>query len=132
MCWLQKLRADHEIVVLVCRAQRAPHKVRGHIASDKRTRGDTGEIAVPENAAGHTHHSGFCEIAVMTPYERLARIPSPMLPATGWRSLFIWYFRLTTWAPCFEGQGCTRGYQPQHIIGFRRNRRGDGRMASAP
>ena len=56
-----KLRADHEIVVLVWRAQHARSKplakFKGTSSSDNWTRGDNGEIAVPENAAGHTHVS---------------------------------------------------------------------------
>ena len=58
---LDKLRADHEIVVLACRAQHARRKplakFKGKSSSDNWTRGDNGEIAVPENAAGHTHVS---------------------------------------------------------------------------
>ena len=56
-----KLRADHEIVVMVCRAQHERSMpfawFKETSSSDNVTRGDIGEIAVAGVAAGHAHHS---------------------------------------------------------------------------
>ena len=56
-----KRRADHELVVMVCRAQHERNKpfprFKETSSSDNVTRGDIGEIAVAGVAAGHAHHS---------------------------------------------------------------------------
>ena len=56
-----KLRADHDIVVMVCRAQHERSmpfaRCKKTSSSDNVTRGDIGEIAVAGVAAGHAHHS---------------------------------------------------------------------------
>ena len=61
MGWSDKLRADHEIVVMVCRARlargRPIPRFKDRASPDMMASGDIGEIAVPEVAAGHAHHS---------------------------------------------------------------------------
>ena len=56
-----EVRADHEIVVMVCRAQHARSKpfawLKETSSSDNVTRGNIGEIAVARVAAGHAHQS---------------------------------------------------------------------------
>ena len=57
----EKIRAYHEIVVMVCRAQDARSKpftrCKPTSSSDNITRENIGEIAVAGDAAGHAHHS---------------------------------------------------------------------------
>ena len=56
-----KIRAYHDIVVMVCRAQHERSmpfaRCKTTSSSDNVTRGDIGEIAVAGVAAGHAHHS---------------------------------------------------------------------------
>ena len=56
-----KIRADHDIVVMVCRAQHERSmpfaRCKETSASDNVTRGNIGEIAVAGVAAGHAHQS---------------------------------------------------------------------------
>ena len=58
-----KIRAYHDIVVMVCRAQHERSmpfaRCKKTSSSDNVTRGDIGEIAVPRIPAHHTHDAWF-------------------------------------------------------------------------
>ena len=61
--WQAKLGADHEIVVMSCRAPTAHAKpaprLKARPSPDRIANGDIGEIAVPRIPAHHTHDAWF-------------------------------------------------------------------------
>ena len=113
------------------RAQQALRKVQGPFPFDNVTRRDIGEIAVAGLAAGHRHNSRLLRNRSDGYFRKFSAHAVARVACDVKAFAFIQYIRPATWSPRFERQRCTHGHGALQVRCFRRNRRGDGGLASA-